>query len=249
MKMDDEVVGRELANARHDESDADAAFTATRRGLPAPAPSASTAPFAENAASDQRPRRRGQSHRHRRRQQTDHNGTQEPTQEPTHIRDLLPDSANRRRHTPRNVGLIVDALHQVGAARSIVIDEQNVVLAGNATIDAAAEAGIEKVRVIEASGHEIIAVRRRNLTEEQKRALALYDNRAGELATWDAAGLAADLEAGADLSMFFDDAELADLLGAAAPVPEFAPVSEGEQGRLDELAPVVCPKCGHAFRP
>lgn len=230
MKMDDEVVGQELANTRPDESDVDAAFTTARRGLQAPAPSASTAPFPENAA---------------RRQQTDRNGAHEPT----HIRDLLPDAANRRRHTPRNVGLIVDALHQVGAARSIVIDEQNVVLAGNATIDAAAEAGIEKVRVIEASGHEIIAVRRRNLTDEQKRALALFDNRAAELATWDAAGLAADLEAGADLSTFFDDAELADLLRAAAPVPEFAPVSEGEQGRLDELAPVVCPKCGHAFRP
>ena len=48
-----------------------------------------------------------------------------------------------------------------GAARSIVIDEGNVVLAGNGTTDAAAEAGIAHVRVVEAAGDELIAVRRR----------------------------------------------------------------------------------------
>ena len=95
--------------------------------------------------------------------------------DPRHIRDLVPDPQNRRTHTPRNLGMIVDALHHVGAARSIVIDEDDVVLAGNGVIEAAAEAGITTVRVIEANGHEIIAVRRRNLSAAQKRQLALYD--------------------------------------------------------------------------
>src|SRR5262249_32313486 len=76
-----------------------------------------------------------------------------------HVRDLTPDPSNRRKHNPRNVGVIVDALHRVGAGRSIVVDENNVILCGNATVDAAAEAGIENVRIIEATGHEIIAVR------------------------------------------------------------------------------------------
>src|SRR5436309_486919 len=70
------------------------------------------------------------------------------------LRDLTPDPSNRRAHNPRNVGLIADSFHAVGAARSIVIDEDGVVLAGNATIVAAADAGIENVRIIEASGHE-----------------------------------------------------------------------------------------------
>ena len=84
-----------------------------------------------------------------------------------HIKDLHPDPVNRRTHTPRNIGLITDALHQVGAARSIVIDEDDVVLAGNGVIEAAADAGITKLRVIEADGHEIIAVRRRNLSQSK----------------------------------------------------------------------------------
>ena len=99
--------------------------------------------------------------------------------------DLKPDPQNARKHTPRNVGMIADALQEVGAARSIVIDEKGVVLAGNATIKAAGRAGLARVKVVDADGSEIIAVRRTGLTPRQKKRLALYDNRAAELAEWD----------------------------------------------------------------
>ena len=136
--------------------------------------------------------------------------------------------------------MIADSLQKVGAARSIVIDEHGVVLAGNATIEAAAVAGIEQVRIIEASGHELIAVRRRGLTGDQKRALALADNRAAELATWNLDQLRADTALGADLTAFFSSAELADLLAGDAPVPRFEPAEA--KYRLDELQP-HCPTC------
>jgi len=104
--------------------------------------------------------------------------------QPKHIKDLIPDPQNARKHNPRNIGMIEKSLHDVGAARSIVIDENNVILAGNGVIEAAAAAGIENVRVIEATGNEIIAVKRSGLTDEQKKKLALFDNRTGELAEW-----------------------------------------------------------------
>lgn len=135
------------------------------------------------------------------------------TGKPTHIKDLVPDPANRRKHNPRNLGMVVDALHQVGAARSIVIDEDNVVLAGNGVTEAAAEAGITKVQVVEADGNTLVAVRRIGLSAEQKRALAIYDNRTAELASWDAAQLQADLDAGLDLTPWFSEEELAGVLG------------------------------------
>lgn len=100
------------------------------------------------------------------------------------LADLTPDPSNARKHNPRNVGMLVDSLHQVGAARSIVVDENGVVLAGNATIEAAAEAGIHRVKTVEADGSEIVAVVRRGLSKEQKTKLALYDNRVAELAEW-----------------------------------------------------------------
>ena len=129
------------------------------------------------------------------------------------LADLTPDPRNARRHNPRNVGMLEKALGEVGAARSIVIDEHGVVLAGNATIEAAARAGIEKVQVVDADGETIIAVRRTGLTAKQKTRLALYDNRTAELADWDA-DVIADLMATERelLDGLFADDELAELL-------------------------------------
>jgi DNA modification methylase len=113
---------------------------------------------------------------------------------------LKTDARNARRHTPRNVAMIEQALQEVGAARSIVIDEDGTVLAGNATIEAAVHAGIDRVHVVDGDGETLIAVRRTGLTPEQKARLALYDNRAAELAAWDTAMLQQLLEAMPDLS-------------------------------------------------
>lgn len=55
----------------------------------------------------------------------------------THIGQLTQDPKNARSHTARGVGMIEEALNEVGAARSIVIDEAGVILAGNATVEAA----------------------------------------------------------------------------------------------------------------
>ncbi len=112
--------------------------------------------------------------------------------------------------------MVVDALQKVGAARSIVIDEDNVILAGNGVTEAAAEAGITKVRVIDAAGDELIAVRRSGLTEDQKLALAIYDNRTGELATWNADQIREDAANGLDLEPFFFADELKLLLADGA---------------------------------
>ena len=130
-----------------------------------------------------------------------------------HIKDLIHDPKNARKHTARNVGTIVSALQEVGAARSIVIDEDGVVLAGNATMDAAAEAGITAVKVVEASGNELVAVRRTGLSAEQKTRLALYDNRAAELAEWDNDVLQ-QLAQDNQLDGLFNEKEVSDILGA-----------------------------------
>ncbi len=127
--------------------------------------------------------------------------------------DLTPDPRNARKHTARNLATIEAALREVGAARSVVVDEDGTVLAGNATVAAAGAAGISRVRVVDADGSELIAVRRSGLTPEQKRRLALFDNRAAELAEWDTEVLAS-LADDTDLSGLWDDGELADLLSS-----------------------------------
>jgi len=107
-----------------------------------------------------------------------------PNKDPIYIKDLTPDPANLRRHGERSIALIEKSLKTVGAARSIVIDENNKILAGHGVVEGAGNIGMKGVRVIEADGKELIAVRRRGLTEEQKLALAIADNRTGELSEW-----------------------------------------------------------------
>ena len=129
------------------------------------------------------------------------------------LADLTPDPRNARKHNPRNVGMLEKSLNEVGAARSIVIDENGVVLAGNATIEAAGRLGMERVQVVDADGETIVAVRRTGLTQTQKTRLALYDNRTAELADWDA-DLIAELMANerAMLDGLFENNELLELI-------------------------------------
>lgn len=166
-----------------------------------------------------------------------------------HIKHLKPDAKNARRHTPRNIGLIVDALSEVGAARSIVIDEQGRVLAGNGTIEAAAEAGITKIQVVDSDGETLIAVRRRGLTEHQKRRLALFDNRSAEPAEWDAAILGEFEEEGLLDGLFYKD-ELEEIYAGAEAEnltldaqdddgdDQIAASVDGQSPKSDDLPPV-----------
>ena len=160
------------------------------------------------------------------------------------IADLKPDSRNARKHNQRNLNMIVDALHKVGAARSIVIDEDGVILAGNGVVEAAADAGIERVQVVDADGETIVAVRRTGLTDEQKRKLAYYDNRTAEVAEWDAKQIAADLEAGVELGDLFDADEMSKILEQAADAIAPDGFKEYDEGIPTEWC---CPKCGYKW--
>lgn len=130
------------------------------------------------------------------------------------IADLTPDDANARAHTPRNIGMIAQAVQEVGVARSGVIDETGKILAGNGTYEALAQAGIERVKVVDAAGDEWVLVRRTGLTEEQKARLSLYDNRAAELASWSPEALQAIAENHpAAVAAVFRPEELAAIVG------------------------------------
>lgn len=126
----------------------------------------------------------------------------------SHISDLQYDPRNARKRTIRSSAMIQSSLQEVGASRSIVIDEHNRILAGNGTIEAAGQIGIEKMIIVDADGETIVAVRRSGLTEQQKIKLALFDNRTSDLSEWDADVLA-ELGQEVDLSGLFTENELA----------------------------------------
>lgn len=103
------------------------------------------------------------------------------TSQPQTVEDLLPDDQNANRGTERGAGLLEDALRNVGAGRSILIDKNNRIIAGNKTAEAAVNAGLIKLRVVETNGQELVAVKRTDvdLDSPMGRQMALGDNLIG----------------------------------------------------------------------
>ena len=96
----------------------------------------------------------------------------------THISELHFDDKNFNRHTSFGMSLLEKSLKQNGAGRSILLDKDNNIIAGNGIIEAAGQAGFEKVKIVETTGDEIVAVKRTDisLNSHQGREMALADN-------------------------------------------------------------------------
>jgi hypothetical protein len=102
------------------------------------------------------------------------------------IADLIPDPQNPRRRTDRSAQLIRESLNQFGGMRSLVVDENNVVRAGNGTLEQAKELGYKSVKIIDTDGTELIAVRRTGLKDDEWIQYGVADNRTSDLSEWDA---------------------------------------------------------------
>ena len=158
----------------------------------------------------------------------------------TSINDLKSDHKNARKRTNQSAELIQESIKRYGAARSIVIDEDNRILAGNGTIEGAKAAGIKNVRIIETAGDEIIAVRRTDLTEHEKVGLALADNRTSDLSDWDAEMLH-QLSQEQDISPWFDEDDLAEIIGEVEKLPGEEHTDPDDVPEVDEAAVITKP--------
>lgn len=106
----------------------------------------------------------------------------------TTIESLVPDNLNANKGTEYGQRLIEESLRKFGAGRSILIDKNNRIIAGNKTVENAVNAGLDNVIVVETDGNQIVAVKRRDidLDSEKGRELALADNATGKAnLSWD----------------------------------------------------------------
>lgn len=101
---------------------------------------------------------------------------------------LLPYKMNAKMHNKSQISKIVRSLKEFGWVAPVIIDENNMILAGHGRTMAAKECGIEKVPCVRISG----------LSDMQKKAYVLADNKLSEDADWDFSKLKAELEALAD---------------------------------------------------
>lgn len=106
------------------------------------------------------------------------------------------DKRNYRRHDDANKKIIRKSLEELGAGRSIVIDKDGEIIAGNGVYEQAEKLGL-KTRVIETDGSELVVVKRTDLAtgDEKRRKLALADNAASDMSDWDTDLLREDWDA------------------------------------------------------
>ena len=100
--------------------------------------------------------------------------------------ELKFDPNNYRIHTDKNKRIIRKSLKDCGAGRSVLVDKDNVLIAGNGVYEQAQELGL-KVRVIESDGSELVVVKRTDLSSEdaKRKLLALADNHSTDTSVFD----------------------------------------------------------------
>ena len=110
-----------------------------------------------------------------------------------------------------------DSLRKYGAGRSILLDREGRIIAGNKTAERAADIGLDEVIVVRTKGHQIVAVQRDDLDlhhDPEARALSIADNRVGEVdLAWDSEVLEALKDDGVDLEPLWSENEWNLLMG------------------------------------
>jgi DNA modification methylase len=130
-----------------------------------------------------------------------------PTYKTVSVASLVPYARNSRTHSPQQVDKIAASIREFGFLNPIIVDGENGIIAGHGRVMAAQKLGLADLPVIEAS----------HLTEAQRRAYVIADNRLALDAGWDNDLLKVELQdldsQGFDLSLTgFETGEIANFL-------------------------------------
>ena len=107
---------------------------------------------------------------------------------------LKPDPRNARTHPKRQIEQLVRSISEFGFTNPVLIDETDVLVAGHGRLRAAKELGLERVPAIQLVG----------LSDAQKKALRLADNKIALNAGWDVEILKLELDEIGTLDIDFD---------------------------------------------
>ena len=105
------------------------------------------------------------------------------------------DAHNYRKHSDKNKSLINKSLKECGAGRSIVIDNDGEIIAGNGIYEQAQKLKIP-TKIIETDGSELVVVKRTDLNtnDEKRKQLAIMDNSTSDSSEFDLESLQADFD-------------------------------------------------------
>ena len=131
---------------------------------------------------------------------------------------LTPYAANSRTHSPAQIAQIAASIKEFGFTNPVLIDAQGGIIAGHGRVMAAVQLGLQTVPCLRLS----------HLSDTQKRAYIIADNKLAENAGWDEAVLAAELQdlQGTDFDLDllgFDTSDLEKLIDLKPAAPTDAP--------------------------
>ncbi len=142
------------------------------------------------------------------------------------IADIVPYDKNPRKNDGA-VDAVAESIKQCGYCAPIVIDEDNVILAGHTRLKA-----LKKLKYKECE-----CVRKVGMTEEQKRKYRLLDNKTNELAEWDMDLLKGELD-GLDFLDFDFGFDIADESAPQAIVEDDAPEVDNQAEPITKLGDI-----------
>lgn len=163
------------------------------------------------------------------------------------ITDFKPDIHNANKGTEIGSIILDDSVKHLGLGRSILVDKDDNIIAGNKTQETAVQNGLEDAIVIESDGSKLIVVKRTDLdlysdTDDRARKLAIYDNRSSELnLEWDRDNLDLLLQ-----NMESDDISVQAMLSELAEDNDLY-FGDESQTVTDVTKNNICPCCGNDF--
>lgn len=151
--------------------------------------------------------------------------------------DSIKPYENNPRDNDDAINAVANSIHEFGWQQPIVVDKDNVIIAGHTRYKAAQSLGLKEVPVVVAS----------NLSDQQVKAYRLADNKTAELADWDTKKLDEELQDILDIDMtdfgFDEDIEFDPADDVDTRIDEPTDIDED-----DDLIEVKCPKCGEVFK-
>ena len=172
------------------------------------------------------------------------------------ISDLKPFEDNPRIHSTEQITAIKRSISEWGFTIPILIDEENMILAGHGRVQAAAELEMQTLPCLIASGW----------SDHQKRAYIIADNKIYEKGNWDYGAIfrqMKELSSEFDISLIDADLDLSNFSYEPEINPSFDPAEISQQDisnsadRLDaefqsrirppDVEEVICPHCGAEF--
>ena len=144
------------------------------------------------------------------------------------IHELKPHDKNARTHSKRQIEQIAKSIKRFGFVNPVLLDKDGNILAGHGRIEAAKAIGLASVPTLDIGA----------MSDAERRAYIVADNRLAELAGWDSELLGLELEAILEAmpnfdigAIGFDDGELDALLSAGDEAAEEDQIPEVEAGK------------------